>query len=138
MKTARVTPVYKNPKKESRLDKTCFRPVSVLTIFSKVFERFILDSMLEYTNNILSEHISAYRKRYSCQNVLLKLTENWRQHLDGDQIVGAVLMDLSKAFDCLPHELLIAKLSAYGIDKNTKILLFISQREKAVCFYQWK
>ena len=133
MKTARVTPVYKNPKKGSRLDKTCFRPVSVLTIFSKVFERFILDSMLEYTNKILSEHISAYRKHYSCQNVLLKLTENWRQHLDGNQIVGAVLMDLSKAFDCLPHELLIAKLSAYGIDKNTLKFFYSYLKERKQC-----
>ena len=119
MQIARITPIYKNPKDGSRLDKTCYRPVSVLTTFSKVFERFILNSMLEHTNNILSDHISAYRQGYSCQHVLLKLTETWRQHLDNNKSVGAVLMDLSKAFDCLPHELLIAKLSAYGFDKNT-------------------
>ena len=109
MKIGRLIPIYKHPKKGSRLDKTCFRPVSILTIFSKIFERFVLNSMLEYTNSILSDHISAYRKGYSCQHVLLKLTEEWRHHLDKNEIVGAVLMDLSKAFDCLPHELLIAK-----------------------------
>ena len=133
MKTARVTPAYKNPKKGSRLDKTCFRPVSVLPTFSKVFERFILNSMLEYTDKILSEHISAYRKGYSCQNVLLKLTETWRQRLDNNQIVGAVLMDLSKAFDCLPHELLIAKLSAYGFDKNTLKFFYSYLKERTQC-----
>ena len=119
MKIGRLTPIYKRPKEGSRLDKTCYRPISVLTIFSKVFERFVLNSMLEYINSILSDHISAYRKGHSCQNVLLKLTEEWRQYLDKNEIVGAVLMDLSKAFDCLPHELLIAKLSAYGFEKNT-------------------
>ena len=119
MKIGRLSPIYKNPKMGSRLDKKYFRPVSVLTIFSKVFERFVLNSMLEYVNRILSDHISAYRKGYSCQDVLLKLTEEWRKHLDNNEVVGAVLMDLSKAFDCLPHELLIAKLSAYGFEKET-------------------
>ena len=133
MKMARVTPVYKSPKNGSRLDKTCYRPVSVLTTFSKVFERFILNSMLEYTNQILSDHISAYRRGYSCQNVLLKLTESWRQHLDNNEIVGAVLMDLSKAFDCLPHELLIAKLSAYGFDKNTLKFFYSYLKERKQC-----
>ena len=135
MKIARITPIYKNPKDGSRLDKTCYRPVSVLTTFSKVFERFILNSMLKHTNSILSDHISAYRQGYSCHQVLLKLTENWRQHLDNNEIVGAVLMDLSKAFDCLPHELLIAKLSAYGFDKNTLKFFYsyLKERKQCVC-----
>ena len=119
MKVGRITPIYKFPKDGSRLDKTCYRPVSVLPVFSKNFERFVLNSMMEYVNSILSDHISAYRKGYGCQNVLLNLTEEWRQYLDNNEIVGAVLMDLSKAFDCLPHELLLAKLSAYGFEKET-------------------
>ena len=124
MKIGKISPIYKHPKDGSRLDKKCYRPVSVLTTFSKIFERFILNSILEYTNTILSDHISAYRKGYSCQNVLLKLTDDWRHHLDNNEIVGAVLMDLSKAFDCLPHELLVAKLSAYGFDKSTLKFLY--------------
>ena len=118
MKIGRLSPLYKQSKYGNRLDKTCYRPVSILTTFSKIFERFVLNSMLDYANSILSDHISAYRKGYCWQNVILKLTEDWRHHLDNNEIVGAVLMDLSKAFDCLPHELLIAKLSAYGFDKT--------------------
>ena len=103
MKVGKLSPIYKHPKNGSRLDKTCYRPISVLTTFSKVFERFVLNSMLKYVNLILSDQISAYRKGYSCQHVLLKLTDDWRKYLDKNEIVGAVLMDLSKAFDCLPQ-----------------------------------
>ena len=61
MKIGKISPSYKNPKDGSRLDKTCYRPVSVLTIFSKIFDRFILNSMLEYIDNVLFDRISAYR-----------------------------------------------------------------------------
>ena len=68
--------------------------------------------------------IEAYRELYSIQHVLIRLIENWRSKLDNDYRVGAVLMDLSKAFDCIPHDLLIAKLSAYGFDENSLALIY--------------
>ena len=119
-----VSPLYKNPEKGSRLQKSDFRPVSVLTAFSKIFEKYYQNSMLKFTESILSEKISAYRKGSSCQHVLMSLTEQWRKYIDQNQYVGAVLMDLSKAFDCLPHELLISKLHAYGLGKKTLRLLY--------------
>ena len=75
--------------------------------------------MLDHVNKIFSKHFTAYRKVHNCQHVLLKLTEEWRKYIDQNKIVGSLLMDLRKAFDCLPHELLIAKLEAYGFDKST-------------------
>ena len=66
---------------EDRLDKTNYRPISVLNVFSKVFERFILDQLTSYFKNILSEFLSAYRKQYSCQHVLLRVIETWRKYL---------------------------------------------------------
>ena len=134
MQIGKITPVYKSGKENSRLNKKDYRPVSVLTVFSKVFERYILNQMLEHVNTILSDKISAYRKGYSTQHVLLKLTEEWRKHLDNNQIVGAVLMDLSKAFDCIPHDLLIAKLAAYGFDKKTLkfFLSYLKGRKQSV------
>ena len=82
----------------------------------------------------MSKFLSAYRKNVSCQNVLLRLTEQWRKCLDNNKLVGAVLMDISKAFDCLPHDLLIAKLEAYGFDRNTLKLFhsYLKDRKQVV------
>ena len=57
-------------------------------------------------------------KTYSSIHVLIRLIENWKKHLDNKKIVGTVLIDLSKGSDCIPHDLLIAKLHAYGFNKN--------------------
>ena len=84
-----------------RLNKENYRPISVLNAFSEVFERFLADQMIPYLSNILSVLFSAYRK--CCQHALLRMTEKWRQCLDENKVVGAVLMDLSKVFDSVPH-----------------------------------
>ena len=70
----------------------------------------------------------------SCQNVLLRLIEQWREYLDNNNLVGAVLIDFSKAFDCLPHDLLVAKLAAYGFDRNTLKLFhsYLKDRKQVV------
>ena len=65
-----------------------------------------------------------YRKGYSTQHAVICLIEKWKKILDKKGFGGAVLMDLSKAFDTINHELLIAKLHAYGFEKSAlKILL---------------
>ena len=74
MQIGKITPQYKGGKDCSRLNKEHVRHVSVLTAYSKVFERYILNQMLEHVNLILSDQIYAYRKGYSTQHVLLKLT----------------------------------------------------------------
>ena len=130
-KIACITPVFK---KEDRLDKKNYRPISVLNVFSKIFERFILDQLTPYFNNMLSDFLSAYRRNYSCQHVLLRMTEAWRKCLDDNKVVGTILMDLSKAFDCLPHDLLLAKLEAYGLESNALklIMSYLSGRKQCV------
>ena len=86
-------------------------------------------------NQHFSSLVSAYRKNYSSQHVLIQLSEEWRKCLDSDYVVGGVFMDLSKAFDCVPHDLLIAKLEAYGINENLLAYLHscLSNRKQCVC-----
>ena len=92
----------------------------------------------------MHEGISAYRKNYSCQSVLINALEKWREALVNKKKVGIVLMDLSKAFDCIYHPLLIAKLDAYGFGKNaitllTSYLINRKQRVKTNSVYSdWK
>ena len=74
--------------------------------------------------------LCGYRKCYSAQHALLSMLEKWRISLDKEGYGGGVLMDLSKAFDTKDHDLLIAKLYAYGFDKNSPRLIksYLSDR----------
>ena len=73
--------------------------------------------------NFLSPYLCGYRKGYNAQSALITLIEKWKSILDNKGYAGAVLMDLSKAFDTINYELLIAKLHAYGIEKNSLKLI---------------
>ena len=65
------------------------------------------------------------------------LIEDWRSRFDNDFLVGAILMDLSKAFDCIPHDLLIAVLHAYGFEEDPLgLYLFLSQKTKTIRSYK--
>ena len=87
---------------------------------------------LEYK---LSSYFSAYRKSCSTQHVLIRLIEEWKGYLGKNYYVGAVLSDLSKAFDCVPHDLIITKMHAYGfnMDALKLILSYLTNREQATC-----
>ena len=122
-KIAHVTPVFK-PDKDDRQNKGNYRPISVIGTFSKILERYIQNKIIHHVDSFLSIFIAAYRKRYSSNNVLIRLIQNWELHLDNKKFVGALLMDLSKEFDCVPHDLLIAKMQAYGFENDTLILFF--------------
>jgi len=71
----------------------------------------------------LSDFISAYRPNYSCKTSILRLTEDWRKSLDCKETEAIVSMDLSKAFDSIPHTLLLANLKAYGLGEMSIELL---------------
>ena len=120
-KIASVVPIDK--KTDDKYVISNFRPVIILNCFSKVYENVIKNELLKFMNVHLSPFISAYRKNYNMQHVLFRLLEEWREPLESNKTVGGILMDLSKAFDCVPHNLLLAKLAAYGIDDN--LILYI-------------
>ena len=108
---ADVTSLHKKSKKNLKEN---HRLVSILPIFSKVFERSMFAQMSSFFENFFSKQQCGFRRGYSIQECLLALLEKWKRALDSGQMFGALLTDLSKAFDCLNHELLITKLNAYG------------------------
>ena len=128
MKLADVTPVYK---KGNRSVKDIYRPVSILPNLSKVFERCLYKQMSLYFDNILSKYQCGFRKNHSAQRCLLALTGNWKCSVDNGKVFGSLLTDLSKAFDCLPHDL-FAKLQAYGFDNKALRLVkdYLSKRKQ--------
>ena len=121
LKLADVTPIHK--KDETTLMEN-YRPVSLIPIVSKLFERDMYNQILSYIDKFLSPYLFGYRKEHSTEQCLTVMLETWKKAIDTKSKAGAILTDLSKAFDCLNHDLLIAKLEAYGFDN--KALSFIS------------
>jgi hypothetical protein len=131
LKFAEITSIFK---KKDNLRKENYRPVSILIVLSKIFEKIYSKQMENYFRGIFNPLLSAYRSKYGCHDVLLKLTEEWKYALDNNMYAGALLMDLSKAFDCLPHCLTICKLSAYGFSNNACLLIasYLNDRKQRV------
>ena len=115
LKLADVIPIHK---KDERTNKENYRPVSLLPITSKLFERDMYKQIHRYIDKYLSPYLFGFRKGHSTEQCLTVMLEQWKKALDQKKYVGAVLTDLSKAFDCINHELLIAKLDAYGFENN--------------------
>ena len=130
-KMGMVTPLYK---KDDEFCKINYRPVTVLPALNNIFERLLSGQMYEFNNGVLSDFISAYRKFYSCETSLLRLTEDWRMMRDRGEFVAVVSMDLSKAFDVTQYPLLLSKLRAYGMDDKSCALIrnYLSSRTQRV------
>ena len=128
LKLSDITPVYKKPDPS---DKANYRPVSVLPLLSKVLEKIIYDQLYEYLENFLSELLCGFRKAHCMQHAPFRQIQKWEAELNSGGYVGTILMDLSKAYDCLSHDLLIAKLKAYELDVGTLhfLLNYLSLRK---------
>ena len=127
LKLADVVPAFK--KEDSTLVEN-YRPISLLPIISKIFERIMLNQITTYMNEYLSRYLCGYRKGFNTQTALSSLIEKWKQIIDNKGYGAAILMDLSKVFDTINHELLIAKLHAYGFAKESLLIIlsFLSGR----------
>ena len=130
-KFADVSPIFKS---DDNMNKGNFRPVSILSILSKLYEGILNDQMLDHFREIFDVLLSTYRRHYSCQTILLKFVEDVKSALDGGNKMGTAFMDLSKAFDCLPHGRLIVKLHAYSFSMSACELLsnYLSNRQQCV------
>ena len=129
LKLADITPLHKKGRKDNKEN---YRPVSILPTLSKIFEKILFEQMSVFFEKILSNQQCGFRKGYSTQHCLLNLLEKWKNCVDKGKVFGALLTDLSKAFDCLDHELLIAKLNAYGFNLPALRLIhdYLSNRKQ--------
>ena len=119
MKLVDITLVFE---KKDLLKKGNYRPMSILSATSKIFERLMHKQIVGYMENFLSPYSCGYGKNFNAQQALLALIENWKKLLVNKGFGGAVLMDLSKAFDTINHDLLIANLHAYGFSNGSLIV----------------
>ena len=120
LKLADISPIFKAVDSTAKKN---YRPVSILNSVSKLFEKIIQQQLNPFFDNTLSDHLCGYRKGHSTQYAILNLIENWKKYRDNNGFSAAVLMDLSKAFDTINHDLLIAKLQAYGMERNSLMLI---------------
>ena len=116
LKLADVIPIHKTDDKNIMKN---YRPVSLLPITSKLFEKIMYKQISSYVDNFLSLYLFGFRKGHSTEQFLIKTLETWKKAIDEKQFAGGILTDLSKAFDCLNHNLLLAKLNAYGFDNSS-------------------
>ena len=121
LKLADISPIYK---KDDATNKENYRPVSILPSVSKIFERNMFDQISHYIGKYLSPYLCGFRKGFSTQQCLVVMLEKWKKVLDSGKFPGALLTDLSKAFDCINHNLLIAKLHAYGFDHRSLVYIY--------------
>ena len=134
LKYAKVFPVHK---KGSKCDVNNYRPISVLPVIAKIFERIIYNQLISFldSNNLLSNAQSGFRSLHSTVTALLDATNDWYANLDNGHLNSVAYLDLTKAFDTVDHEILLKKLELYGIS-NTSLQWFksyLSEREQ--CCY---
>ena len=122
LKTARIVPIYK---KGTKTDMNNFRPISILNIFSKIFEKIMKKYLIEFmeTHNILSSNQYGFQKKKSTQDALTKFSEMIYNQLDGSNHVLSIFVDFSKAFDTVPHDILLKKTRVLWNTWNSKRLV---------------
>ena len=122
LKIAKVSPIYK--KDDEQLMEN-YRPISILPIFSKIFEKIIYERLYNFliSQNILHHNQFGFRKGHSTSHALNYSIEHIVNSLKRENHVLGIFIDLSKAFDTIDHEILLYKLHHYGIRGNTHKLL---------------
>ena len=124
MKTGIIIPIYKNKDRDSIIN---YRPISILNSLSKILEKAASIRLINHLerNNILADSQYAYRKSRSTELAATKLVNKILNNFDENKITIAVFLDLTRAFDCVNHEILCKKMEYYGI-KNSALEWFKS------------
>ena len=114
LKSAYIVPIFK---KGSKTNANNYRPISLLHIFSKIFEKIMKKHLVQFIerNNVLSVNQFGFQKGKGTLEALTKFSTYLHQNLDSSKYIVSIFVDFSKAFDVVPHDLLLTKLSHYGI-----------------------
>ena len=129
LKEADIVPVHK---KKSKSSKENYRSISILPNISKEYEKCLHDQISNFFEDVFSKYQCDFRKGYSAQHCLLVMIEKWKKTVDRGGVFDALLTDLSKAFDCIPHDFIIAKLEAYSFQTDALNLV------KTICLIENK
>ena len=105
-------------KKGDTTDKSNYRPISFLPAISKPFEKLYAVQISTFMENYFSKYLCGFRTGLSTQYCILRMIEKIKKALDNKECCGLPLTDLAQAFDCVKHDLLIAKMNAYNFDNN--------------------
>ena len=123
-KYAIVTPLFK---KDVNTDKANYRSISLLPCISKIFERLMFKQIAEFVENKMSRYLCGFRKGNNTQHALMRLLDKLNKSINKGRKTGVFMMDLSKAFHCISHDLLIAKIHAYGFENQSLKSSIITQ-----------
>ena len=116
-KNVRLTIIFNNSIKGDATVKNNYRPISTLPNFLKIFEKVVYNQVSSFVKPKLSKYLVIFHRNHDTQYALLRMIETWCAILNKGPKVGAIIMDLSKAFDTLSHKLILKKLQAYHFDK---------------------
>ena len=133
LKLGKITPVYK--KDDEELLKN-YRPISTLPIFGKIFEKIIYERLYSYftSQSIIYEKQFGFRKNHSTSHALNVSIDYIKTAINNKNHVLGIFIDLSKAFDTIDHEILLLKLSRYGVRGQPLSLItsYLSNRTECV------
>ena len=132
-KSAKVIPLHK---KDDVTNPKNYRPVSLLSVTSKILERAVFLQLIEFLeeNNLLHPYHHGFRSKHNTSTALLQMYDVWLEALENNEVSAVVMLDMSAAFDVVDHPILLDKLKIYGIDEDgiTWFKSYLSDRSQQV------